>query len=216
MIRPLRILIADDHPIVRSGLRQVLSEAGAAAVGEAATPQEALDRARREPWDLLILDVRLPGRGGLDVLRELKVELPRLPVLVLSMHSEEQYAVRAFRAGAAGYLTKEAAAERLLDAVNKIAMGGRYVSPELAEQLAATLGPDAPPAAGHEALSDREFEVLRLIASGKTVGEIAEQLALSVKTVSSYRARVLEKTGLRNNAELMRYAIRQRLIDSDE
>lgn len=216
MIRPLQVLIADDHPIVRSGLKQVLTDAGAAVIGEAATPQETLDLARGSSWDLVILDVRLPGRGGLDVLRELKAEQPKLPVLVLSMHSEEQYAIRAFRAGASGYLTKEAAAARLLEAVEKVAAGGRYVSPELAEQLAATLGPHAPAPPGHTTLSDREFEVLRLIASGKTVGEIADLLSLSVKTVSSYRARVLEKVGLRNNAELMRYAIQQRLIDSDD
>lgn len=216
MHRPLRVLIADDHPIVRSGLRQILTEAGAAAIGEAATPQEALALARSDAWDLLILDIRLPGRGGLDVLSDLQAEQPRLPVLILSMHSEEQYAIRAFRAGASGYLTKETAAERLVEAVNKVTSGGRYVSPELAEQLAVALGPDAPAQPGHAALSDREFEVLRLIASGSTVGEIADRLSLSVKTVSSYRARMLDKVGLRNNAELMRYALQHRLIDSDE
>ena len=192
-----------------------MTEAGAAAIGEAATPQEALDLVASQRWDLLILDVRMPGRGGLDVLRDIKAGHPRLPVLILSMHPEEQYAIRAFRAGASGYLTKEAAAHRLIEAVNKVATGGRYVSPELAEQLAMTLGPGAPEPSAHDALSDREFEVFRLIASGRTVGEIAAQLSLSVETVSSYRARVLEKTGLRNNAELMRHAMRRGLIDTD-
>jgi len=210
----LRILIADDHPIVRSGLRQVLTEAGVAEIGEAATPQEALDLSRQGKWDAVILDLGLPGRGGLEVLKDLKAEQPKRPILVLSMHAEDQYAIRALRAGASGYLTKEAASDKLLEALDKITSGGRYISPALAERLADALGSDASQPL-HASLSDREFEVMRLIAAGKTVGEIADVLSLSVKTVSSYRARILQKTGLKNNAELMRYALQNQLTDDD-
>lgn len=194
-------------------MRQILADAGVAEVAEAADPQQALDLSRTREWDAIILDLGLPGRGGLDVLKELKADQPKRPVLILSMHGEEQYAVRALRAGASGYLTKEAAPDKLIEAVLKITSGGRYVSPALAEQLAATLGEDAsrPP---HAKLSDREFQVMRLIASGKTVGEIGVLLSLSVKTVSGYRARILQKTGLKNNAELMRYALQHGLVDS--
>lgn len=194
-------------------MRQILADAGVAEVAEAADPQQALDLSRAREWDAIILDLGLPGRGGLDVLKELKADQPKRPVLILSMHGEEQYAVRALRAGASGYLTKEAAPDKLIEAVLKITSGGRYVSPALAEQLAATLGEDAsrPP---HAKLSDREFQVMRLIASGKTVGEIGVLLSLSVKTVSGYRARILQKTGLKNNAELMRYALQHGLVDS--
>lgn len=215
-MRRLRILVADDHPVVRGGLRQLLSEApDVGDVGEAADPQQILDAARTGTWDVIVLDLGLPGRGGLDVLRILKDEQPGRPVLVLSMHAEDQYAIRALRAGAAGYLTKEAAADKLLEAIRKVAAGGRHVSPAVAEQLAGAIGGDATGAPLHAALSDREFEVLRLIASGKTVGDIAGVLSLSVKTVSSYRARILDKMGLRNNAELMKYAMEHRLVDLD-
>lgn len=214
MGRPLRILIADDHPIVRSGLRQVLTEAGVSEVGEAADPQQVLDVSREHHWDAIILDLGLPGRGGLDVLKELKAEQPKRPVLILSVHAEEQYAVRALRAGASGYLTKEAASDRLLEAIHAIISGRRYISPALAERLADTLGSD-PSQPLHASLSDREFQVMRLIASGKSVGDIAEVLSLSVKTVSGYRARILEKTGLKNNAELMKYAMQHQLTDED-
>ena len=209
----LRILIVDDHPIVRQGLRQTLADA--AQIGEiveAATPQEALDLVRQREWEAVILDIGLPGRGGLDVLKDIKRELPRLPVLILSMHSEDQYAVRALRAGAAGYLTKGAAPKNLLDAILKVAGGGRYVSPELAERLATELTVDAARPL-HESLSDREFDVLRSIASGQTVGEIAERLSLSVKTVSTYRTRILEKMRLKNNAEMMHYVHTNHLLD---
>jgi two-component system invasion response regulator UvrY len=211
--RRLRILIVDDHPIVRQGLKQTLADA--AEIGEiveAATPQEALDLVRQRKWDAVILDIGLPGRGGLEVLKDIKREVPRLPVLILSMHAEDQYAVRAVRAGAAGYLTKGAATESLIAAVRKVASGGRYISPELAERLATelTVDPDHPL---HASLSDREFDVLRSIASGQTVGDIAERLSLSVKTVSTYRARILEKMQLKNNAELMRYVLTNHLLD---
>jgi two-component system invasion response regulator UvrY len=209
----LRILIVDDHPIVRQGLKQTLADA--AEIGEiveAATPQEALDLVRQRKWDAVILEIGLPGRGGLEVLKDIKREVPRLPVLILSMHAEDQYAVRAVRAGAAGYLTKGAATESLIAAVRKVASGGRYISPELAERLATelTVDPDHPL---HASLSDREFDVLRSIASGQTVGDIAERLSLSVKTVSTYRARILEKMQLKNNAELMHYVLTNHLLD---
>lgn len=211
----LSVLIADDHPIVRRGLRQILSDAPEiAVVGEASTPQETLDLARAQAWDVIVLDIGLPGRGGLDVLRTLKDEQPKRPVLILSMHAEDQYAVRSLKAGASGYLTKETAPEKLLEAIHKVTSGGRYVSPALAERLATAIGEDAS-RPSHETLSDREFEVLRLIASGKAVGDIARELALSVKTISTYRARILEKTGLKNNAELMKYALHHGLVDLD-
>lgn len=209
----LRILIVDDHPIVRQGLRQTLVDAAEIGeIGEAATPQQALDLVRQREWDAVVLDIGLPGRGGLEVLKAIKDELPRLPVLILSMHSEDQFGVRAMRAGAAGYLTKEAAPENLVDAIRKVAAGGRYISQELAERLATELTADTDRPL-HASLSDREFEVLRLIASGQTVGKIADRLSLSVKTVSTYRARILEKMRLKNNAELMQYVLTNHLLD---
>jgi DNA-binding NarL/FixJ family response regulator len=206
-------LIVDDHPIMRQGVRQTLADGTEIGeIGEAATSQEALDLVRQHEWDVVILDIGLPGRGGLQLLKDIKHEVPRLAVLILSMHSEDQYAVRAVRAGAAGYLTKEAATEKLLDAVRKVAAGGRYISPELADRLATEVTVDASKPL-HAALSDREFDVLRLIGSGHTVGEIASRLSLSVKTVSTYRARILEKMHLKNNAELMQYALTNHLLD---
>ena len=213
MSQGLRVLIADDHPIVRRGLREILAaETRIAEVIEAAHPQQVLDLARTCACDVVVLDLGLPGRGGLEVLKDLRRDHPRLPVLILSMQPEEQYAVRALRAGAAGYLTKDAAPAKLIEAIHKVTTGGRYISPAVAEQLAAGLTSDVtkPP---QELLSDREYQVLRLIASGKTVGDIAEQLSLSVKTISSYRARILEKMGMSNNAELMLYAITNKLVD---
>jgi DNA-binding NarL/FixJ family response regulator len=209
----LRILIVDDHPIVRQGLKQTLTDA--AEIGEiveAGTPQEALDLVRQGEWDAVILDIGLPGRGGLEVLKDIKREVPKLPVLILSMHSEDQYAVRTVRAGAAGYLTKGAATENLIEAVRKVAAGGRYISPELADRLAIEVTVDADRPL-HASLSDREFDVLRSIASGQTVGDIADRLSLSVKTVSTYRAHILEKMHLKNNAELMLYVLTNHLLD---
>jgi two-component system invasion response regulator UvrY len=209
----LRVLIVDDHPIVRQGLKQTLIDAaGMGELGEASTAQEALDLIRQGEWDAVVLDIGLPGRGGLDVLKDIKHERPRLPVLILSMHAEDQYAVRAIRAGAGGYLTKEAASEKLLDAIRKITTGGRFITPDLAERLATELthGTEGPP---HASLSDREFEVLRLIASGLPVGDIAGRLSLSVKTVSTYRARILQKMHMHNNAELMQYVLTNHLLD---
>jgi DNA-binding NarL/FixJ family response regulator len=209
----MRVLIADDHAVFRRGLRETLGEAfSRVTFGEARTAQEALDHVRRQDWDVVILDISMPGKSGLDILDELKRLRPKLPILLLSMHPEEQFARRALKAGGAGYLTKDSVPEELKDAVRKVAVGGRYVSATLAEKLAVDLreGADTPI---HELLSDREFQVLRMIASGKTVKQIAEEIALSVKTVSTYRARILEKTGMKTNAELIRYALQTQLVD---
>ena len=209
----MRILLADDHAMVRNGLQLILAAAfKEAKFGEAEDCRQALAAAIEHHWDLVILDVSMPGRGGLDVLKELKAQRPKTPVLVLSMYAEKQFAVRALRAGAAGYLTKASAGAELLKAVEHILAGGRYVSAVLAEQLASEL---APIGGGllHERLSAREFEILRLIASGKTVKEIAVELALSGNTISTYRARILEKMKLRTNAELTHYAISNKLVE---
>ena len=209
----IRLLIVDDHEVVRAGIRRVFDEQpGAALFGEAGNASEALRQVREQEWDAVVLDISLGGRSGLDVLKELHQLHPKLPVLILSMHSEEQYARRAFKAGAAGYITKDSPRTELVSAINKVLRGGRYVSPALAEKLVVSLGRGTEEAP-HESLSPREFEVLRLIASGKTVGEIADLLALSDKTISTYRARLLEKMGMRTNAELTYYAIQNRLVE---
>src|SRR5712664_996923 len=208
-----KILIIDDHEIVRDGLKRILTEqSGSNTFGEASTPTEALRVAAEHDWDVVVLDLSLGSRSGLEVLKELKQIRPRLPVLILSMHSEEQYARRAFKAGASGYITKDSSRTELAKAINKVATGGRYITSTLAERLVFDLGrgSDRPP---HQTLSDREFEVMRLIASGKTVTEIAELLSLSDKTISTYRARLLEKMGMRTNAELTRYAIQNKLVE---
>ncbi|TML02579.1 MAG: response regulator transcription factor [Actinobacteria bacterium] len=209
----MRILVCDDHPIVRRGLREILEQAGApVTVGEAASAAEGLALARKQSWDTVVLDITMPGRSGLELLKELKSERPNVPVLVLSVHPAEQYAVRVLRAGASGYLTKESAPEELLTAIRHIVRGGRYISPSVGETLADDLGRPAEQLP-HHGLSDREFEIMRLLASGRRVSEIAEQLHLSVKTVSTYRARVLLKLNLRTTAEIMRYAIKHDLGD---
>jgi len=209
----INILIADDHTIVRKGLKQILAETQDMVVaGEASNGFEVMEKVRNNHYDVLLLDISMPGKSGLDILKELKMENPKLPVLVLSMYPEEQYAVRVLRAGASGYLTKESAPEELVVAMRKVARGKKYVSPSLAEKLAVDLEVDAskPP---HETLSDREYQVLCMIASGKTVGEIAEKLLLSAKTISTYRARILEKMNMKNSAELTHYAIQNKLVD---
>lgn len=208
----IEVLVADDHAVVRRGLRQLLSETLDLRVGgEAATAEECLGKVQERRWDALVLDLSLPGGTGLDLLVEVKRLLPLLPVLILTAHSEEQYAVRALRAGASGFLNKESAPEQLVEAVRKIVRGGKYVSPAFAERLAFRLGPenDRPP---HESLSNREFQVLCRLASGKTVSEVAQEMTLSVKTVSTYRARILEKMEMKTNAELTHYAIRNGLV----
>jgi DNA-binding NarL/FixJ family response regulator len=208
----MRILIVDDHAILRRGLRSILSdEFRGAAFGEAADARQALEQLRKKEWDVALLDIALPGKSGLDLLKELKAEWPNLPVLVLSGHPEDQFAVRVLKAGAGGYLTKESAPEELAKAIRKILAGGRYVSPALAENLALGLKRDLT-RTPHETLSDREYEVMSYIASGMTVAEIAEELSLSVKTISTYRVRVLEKLGAKNNANIVQYAIRNGLV----
>jgi DNA-binding NarL/FixJ family response regulator len=209
----MKILLTDDHAVVRHGLKQILAdEFKKATFGEARNAQEALNKIWKESWDVVVLDITMPGRSGLEVLREIKKSKPKLPVLVLSMHPEGQFAVRVLKRGASGYMTKESAPEELVGAIKKVLAGGRYVSPSLAEKLATYLSADGqkPP---QEKLSDREFQVLRLIASGKIVSEIAKELSLSVKTISTYRSRILEKMGMKNNAELMHYAMQHQLVE---
>jgi DNA-binding NarL/FixJ family response regulator len=209
----IRILIADDHPIVRAGLRQIILEAADMVVAaEASDGHEVLAKVRQADFDVVLLDLTIPGLSGLDVLKQVKIEKPNLRVLILSVHPEDQYAVRVLRAGAWGYVTKASAPEQLIAAIRKVHEGRRYVSPVLAEQLAEHLEPGAA-TMPHESLSDREYQVLCLLASGKTATEIAATLVLSVKTVSTYRSRILEKMGMRTNAELTHYAIQNRLVD---
>lgn len=209
----IRILIADDHPILRRGLKDILSRELAGAIhGEAGNAPEVFSKVQNQNWDLVILDVTMPGRSGLDVLKELKGLRPELPVLVLSVHSENQLGRRALKAGASGYMNKESAPEELIKAVRKVLAGGTYVSPAFAERLATDFRKD-PRRPLHETLSDRELEVLRLIGSGKTVGDIANLLSLSDKTISTYRARILEKMKMKTNAELTRYAIQNELSE---
>ncbi len=213
MKKPIRVLIADDHAIVRQGLRQILSDTPDLTVaGEAENGVQAVQMVRSGDWDVVLMDVSMPDRNGIDALKLIKKEHPRLPVLILSMYPEEQYAIRALKAGAAGYLTKQSAPELLVTAIRQVASGKKYVSPSLAEELANAIGDDSerPP---HEKLSDREYQTLCMIASGKTPTEIAEALNLSVKTVSVYRTRLLEKMNLRNNAELTHYGLKHGLAE---
>jgi two-component system invasion response regulator UvrY len=208
-----RILLVDDHVVVRQGLKEILVDAIAGvSFGDAASGEEALRMAQDAAWDVVILDISLPGKSGLDTLKELRSSRPQLPVLVLSMYPEEQFAIRVLRAGAAGYVTKKTAAADLVAAVTHVLVGKRYVSPSLAERLAGEIG-RAPGATPHELLSDREFQVFRLLASGKTVTASAEELGLSVATVSTYRARILEKMGMHENYDLVQYAIVNRMFE---
>jgi two-component system invasion response regulator UvrY len=209
----IKVVVVDDHAVVREGLKRIISEnAGMAVTAEAGDGHEAMKVIQSEACDVVLLDITMPNKSGLDVLKQLHAESPRLPVLVLSMHSEDQYAVRVLRAGAAGYLTKESAPAKLVQAIRKVVRGGKYVSPTLAERLVYDLDTDSSKAP-HEILSDREYQVLCMIASGKTVTQVAEELGLSVKTISTYRVRLLEKLNMRNNAELTRYAIKEALVD---
>lgn len=208
----MRIMIADDHAIFREGLRLILMEGGDSfVIEEAASGEDLLDQARHSEWDVVILDISFPGRSGLEILRELKALRPRLPVLVLSMHAEEQYAIRALRGGASGYLRKESASDQLLEAIERVAGGGKYITPAVGEALAAEISGEIR-SQSHQQLSDREFDVLCLTGKGKTPTEIAAILGLSIKTVSTYRARILEKMDLDNVAQLILYAIQHRLI----
>jgi len=208
----LKIIIADDHPVFRRGLKQIIAETTDMVVaGEATNGWEVLSKVRTGDYDLVLLDISMPGKDGMDVLTQLKNERPALLVLMVSMHPEEQYAVRALKAGASGYLTKESAPDELIVAIRKVSTGGKYVSSALAERLAALLQEDAE-ALPHEALSSREYQVMCMIASGKTLKEIAGELSLSIKTISTYRSRILEKMKMRNNAELIHYAVKNRLV----
>jgi len=210
---PTRILLVDDHAVVRQGLKQILEGPLEDAVfGDAGSGAEALDQARGGDWDVVLLDVSLPDRSGLEILKELRQGQPKLPILVLSMYPEEQIAVRVLRAGANGYVTKKAVASDLLTAVRKALAGGRYVSPSLAERLAMEVGAGTQKAP-HETLSDREYQVFRLLALGNTVKSIGEELSLSPQTVSTHRSRILEKMGLTTNAELTQYAISNHLLE---
>jgi DNA-binding NarL/FixJ family response regulator len=209
---PMQILIADDHAMVRRGVRDLLGEEFPGAIfAEATTAQEALDLAWKQPWHLILLDITMPGRSGLDVLRDLKGAQPRTPILVQSMHGEGQFAIRVLKAGAAGYITKNSLPDEIIRAVRKTLAGGRYVSISLAEQLAGFLTTEAGRPA-HEQLSDREFQVLRMLAAGLTVKAIGAELSLSIKTISTYRTRLLEKLDLRSNAEIALYAEREGLL----
>ena len=209
----IKVLVADDHPVVREGLKQILAEAQDIDVAaEAEDGHELLEKVRKQAFDVVVLDLTMPGLMGLDALKQLKSEHPHLPILILSIHPEEQYALRVLRAGASGYLTKASAPDRLIGAIRKVHRGGNYVSPSLAERLADELRGDITKSP-HESLSDREYQVMCLIASGKTVTEIGDQLALSVKTVSTYRSRILEKMRMKTNAELTHYAIENKLVD---
>ncbi len=209
----MRILIADDHAVVRQGLETILAEGlPHVEVGEAENAQEVLQLVREKDWDLLVLDIAMPGRSGLDVLKQLRSTHPTLPVLVLSVYPEDEYAVRVLRAGAAGYLNKESAPDELVRAAEKVLAGGKYASASLAEKLVLDLSGGAKEEP-HEDLSDRELLVMRMIASGKTVTEIARELSLSVKSISTYRGRALGKMGMKTNVELTRYALEKGLVN---
>ena len=209
----IRILIADDHAIVREGLKKVLAETPDMVVAdEASNGQQVLDKVWENEYNVVVLDISMPGMSGVDILKQLRSERPKLHVLVLSVHPEEQYAVRVLRAGASGYLTKESAPDELIAAIRKVSLGRKYVSPSLAERLASDLEIDAEKPL-HETLSDREYQVMCMIARGKTLTEVAEELSLSVKTISTYRSRILEKMKMKNNAQLTHYAIQNGLVD---
>jgi DNA-binding NarL/FixJ family response regulator len=208
----VRILIVDDHFVVRQGLRLILREHYPDAFfGEASNAQEALEMGWNYDWDVILLDISMPGRGGLEVLKEFRETRPKTPVIVLSMHSEEQFAIRVLRLGASSYIRKDSAGTHLIQALDAALRGGKYITPALAEKLAdhVEMNLDHP---SHEELSDREYQVMCLLAGGKTVKEVGAELSLSVKTISTYRSRILEKLRLRNNAEIMRYALRMGLI----
>ncbi|HTT40754.1 MAG TPA: response regulator transcription factor [Burkholderiales bacterium] len=210
----IRVLIADDHAVVRAGLKQILAATDDIHVcGEAATGPEAVTAVRTTPFDVVVLDLSMPGRSGVDLIRQLKTEQPALRVLVLSAHQEEQYAVRTLKAGASGYLTKESAPESLVAAIRKVAAGGAFISPEVAQQLALGVMPGGDSSL-HASLSDRELEVFLRLASGESVSEIAERLNLSVKTVSTHKSRILQKMNMTRDAELIRYAVEHNLVES--
>jgi DNA-binding NarL/FixJ family response regulator len=209
----MRIIIADDHAVVRKGLRQILQEEfPSAEIVETGDSDDLLNLVIREHWDVVISDISMPGRGGLEVLQQIRQQFPKLPVLILSIHPEDQYAIRVLRAGASGYLSKESAQGEVVKAVHKVLMGKKYITAALAEKLAESLdhGAEKLP---HEFLSDREFEVFKLLAAGKSVSEIGEKLSLSSTTISTYRSRVLTKMNMKNNADLTLYAVENNLLE---
>ena len=209
----IKVIIADDHPIVRAGLKEIIKENNyITVVGEASKGSELLEQVRHHDYDVILLDLTMPGMDGIDVLKQLKIERPHLPVIILTIHPESQYALRILKAGASGYLTKDSASDELIKAILKVHDGGKYISQNLAEKIAFALDQDVSKLP-HETLSDREYQVLCLIGSGKTVSQIAAALALSVKTISTYRARILEKMQLTNNAELIHYVIQHNLVE---
>jgi DNA-binding NarL/FixJ family response regulator len=208
----VRIIIADDHTVVRKGLKQILlEEFPSAHIEEVSDAEELLKKVMKSEWDVVISDLSMPGRSGLESLQQIKQHYPRLPVLILSVHSEEHYAIRVLKAGASGYLSKDTASDELVKAVNRVLLGKKYITASIAEKLASTLDQDNEKPS-HEHLSDREFEVLKLIASGKSVSDIAAMLSLSVTTVSTYRARILTKMNMKTNADLTLYAIENKLL----
>lgn len=210
----IKVLIADDHAIVREGLKQILADTKDIVVaGDAENGHDAVKLARKAKSDVLLLDISMPDRSGIEVLKQVKKESPKIAVLMLSMHREDQYAIRSLKAGAAGYLNKQSAPAELVDAIRQVAAGRKYISPALAQELASKIGDDNREAPPHEMLSDREYQTLIMIASGKTVSDIALELSLSVKTISMYRTRLLQKMKLRHNAELTHYAIRNHLVE---
>jgi DNA-binding NarL/FixJ family response regulator len=209
----IKVLVADDHAVVRRGLRQILAEHPEILVGgEASTVPEVRERVAAERWDVIVLDVNMPGGSGIELVSELRKQSPSAKTLILTVYPEEQYAVRAIRAGAAGFLTKETAPEKLIEAVRKVASGGRYISAELAETLASLVAGEGG-GAPHERLSDREFEVFKMLASGRTVSQVAQDLSLSVKTVSTHRTRILKKMEMGTNAELTHYAVKRHIVE---
>ncbi len=209
----IKVIIVDDHSVVRKGLRQIIEETNDIVVAdEASSGYELLERIREKNYDVVLLDISMPGKDGLDTLKEIRNFKPDIKVLMFTVYPEEQYAVRVLKAGAYGYINKESEPDEIIGAIRKVSQGRKYVSPELAELLAANIGSSAE-AAKHEILSDREFQVMCMIASGKTVREIAEELALSINTISTYRIRILEKMNMKSNAELTHYAIRNNLVE---